>query len=346
MDDHKKKGFKVFLKDKRKKSYPKILSEFIKLWIVKKELPLYYFKYLYRKDITNVMDYLSRKEAQGISHSTKLHNRELMAIISNKFIFSIFCRNNDLAVPELISYNFESNFYFDGNAFEVADLKDMVGFFETVFNKTGKDRLFLKPFSLYGGKGTCMIKKSSLLKDLEDNYDNILNKDYIHEDVLVQHEDINKIHASCVNTIRFETYIDNVGTPHILSAFMRFGIGKNVIDNLHSGGVFVPVDLEKGCLKKSGLEHIRFGGRNFESHPESKYPFENFKIPFFEEACQLVMDGVKYLPDRYIGWDIAISTDGPVIIEANEHMNIFTADVAYGGYLKHPLFREIIKEIA
>lgn len=322
-----------------------MLSEVLKLWIVKKEFPLYYFKYLYRKDITNIMDYLSRKEAQSISKSKNLHNSELMRIISNKFIFSIFCRDNNLSVPELVSYNFHSKFFFNGIVFQVTSLDEMVVFFENVFKETGKDMLFLKPFSLYGGKGICMLKKSSLHKDLEHNCDKILNKEYIHEDVLVQHEEINKIHAGCVNTIRFETFIDNLGTPHILSAFMRFGIGNNVMDNLHAGGIFVSVDLEKGCLKKSGLEHIRFGGRNFEAHPESKYPFENFEIPFFKEACQLVMDGVKYLPDRYIGWDIAISKDGPVIIEANEHMNIFTADVAYGGYLRHPLYKEILKEI-
>lgn len=345
IDQDQKKGFLFFLKDKRKKNYLKILSEFLTLWVVKKEVPFYYFKYLYRKDVTNIKDYLGKKEQHKIKHSPNLHSKERMDIISNKLIFSIFCNRNKLRVSELVSYNFGSNFCFNGEVFKVSNYEELVSFYQNVFENTKHDKLFLKPFSLYGGKGACMIKKSTIALDLKDNAKDIIAQDYIHEEVLIQHEEINKIHASCVNTIRIETFIDRKEEIHILSAFMRFGIGDNVIDNLHSGGVFVPVDLEKGCLKEHGLEHIRFGGRNFSKHPESNYSFKEFKIPYFQEACKLVIEAVERLPDRYIGWDIAITENGPVIVEANEHMNVFTSDVAYGGYLKHPVFKEVMKEI-
>ncbi len=45
-----------------------------------------------------------------------------------------------------------------------------------------------------------------------------------------------------------------------------------------------------------------------------------------------------------IGWDVAISENGPLIIEGNDNNSLFMSDIAYGGYLKHPLFKEILEE--
>lgn len=42
------------------------------------------------------------------------------------------------------------------------------------------------------------------------------------------------------------------------------------------------------------------------------------KIPFWEEVSEIVTKAHCLIPNlRYIGWDIAITDDGPVIIEAN-----------------------------
>lgn len=341
---HQRDGLKVFLKDKRKKAYPKIIKEFLTLWMSKKELPLYYFKYLYRSDIANINDYLSTKEAGIIQKSPLLHRKEYMAIMSNKLVFSLFCKQNNIPTPELVSYNFGSFFYFGHKSYRVSNIEELVSFFERVFEGSNKERLFLKPFSLFGGRGACIIRKNQLREDLTKNADGLLNNDYIHEDVLVQHDDINKINPSCINTLRIETYIDIDQNIHIMNVFMRFGVGDNIVDNGHSGGIYVGVEGEKGTLKESAMEEAHFGGRDYHSHPNSDYPFKDFVVPFFKEACALVIKATEFLPDRYIGWDVAITNDGPVIIEANEYPDLFMSDTAYGGYLKNPLIKEILAE--
>lgn len=341
---HQKEGFLVFLKDKRKKPYSKIVSEFLTLWRLKKEMPLYYLKYLYRKDVTNIKDYLSTKEASKIQHSKNLHQEKYMGIMSNKLIFSLFCKKNGIPTPELVSYNFGASFFWEDTCAKVSDENDLVSFFRKVLEESTKERLFLKPFSMFGGRGACIIRKSNLVEDVAKNARNIMEGDYIHEDVLVQHEEINKINPSCINTIRIETYIDKEKEIHIMNAFMRFGVGDNIVDNGHSGGIYVGVDLDEGVLKGAALEEIHFGGRDYAEHPNSDYPFKGFAVPYFKEACELVIKATEFLPDRYIGWDVAITDYGPIIIEANEFPDLFMSDTAYGGYLKNPLIKEVLAE--
>ena len=47
---------------------------------------------------------------------------------------------------------------------------------------------------------------------------------------------------------------------------------------------------------------------------------------------------------RIIGWDVAISITGPIIVEGNSDYAIRVNDQAYGGYLAHPVLKEILDE--
>ena len=54
-------------------------------------------------------------------------------------------------------------------------------------------------------------------------------------------------------------------------------------------------------------------------NPLTGVEFEGFQVPFFEEAKQLALDAAACLPGiRIIGWDIAITPDGPEIVEVND----------------------------
>jgi hypothetical protein len=338
--------FLIFFKDKRKKSILKMLYESTYLWYSKKEVPFFYFKYLYRKNVPNFKDYVGTKEAHRINHSAKYHKSEHMSIISNKLTFSMFCSKNNLAIPKLISYNLDANFVFNGKLQLIENKEELLSFFEMVFDHCNEKLIFIKPLSLYGGIGCFKISKDNLIDDINNCADFVIGHGCVHEEVVQQHPEINKIHAGCINTIRVETFIDESGVTHILSAFMRFGVGKSFVDNTYSGGFYIGIDLESETLKAKGHQYMEYGGAEVFQHPDSQFVLEGFKIPFFKEVCELVLKGVDYIPDRYIGWDIAVTPNGPIIIEANEYPCIFTADIAYGGYLNHPLYKEIIAKVS
>ena len=60
--------------------------------------------------------------------------------------------------------------------------------------------------------------------------------------------------------------------------------------------------------------------------------FEGFRIPYWNEVRELVKNVHAKLPDiRSIGWDVAITPNGPVLIEGNDNWEIGGPQDMEGG---------------
>jgi hypothetical protein len=105
------------------------------------------------------------------------------------------------------------------------------------------------------------------------------------------------------------------------------------------------VHADTGKLQGVGRQDIVQGGKQFTKHPNSKIVLDGYQIPFFKEACQLAIKATNYLPNRIIGWDIAITNEGPIVVEGNEKPSLHITDVAYGGYLKNKYIKDVLKEL-
>ncbi len=56
----------------------------------------------------------------------------------------------------------------------------------------------------------------------------------------------------------------------------------------------------------------------FDHHPGTGARVTGRVVPFWRETAQLAVDAHRTLPGRvFIGWDIAITADGPKILEGN-----------------------------
>jgi Sugar-transfer associated ATP-grasp len=54
------------------------------------------------------------------------------------------------------------------------------------------------------------------------------------------------------------------------------------------------------------------------AHPETGLPFAGFRLPYWSDAMALVATAQRVFPElATLGWDIALTEDGPIIIEAN-----------------------------
>ncbi len=155
------------------------------------------------------------------------------------------------------------------------------------------------------------LKEKCLFKSLLDF------KLLLLEEPIMQHDSMNKLNPSCVNTIRLVTIMNKKGDVSFLASFIRIGNGVNVVDNFNSGGMTARVSLETGEIIEDAINKE---GTMFKNHPVTKTKIRGFKIPFFEEAKNMVVEAAKLSEHvRYVGWDVAITNNGPTLVEGNQY---------------------------
>lgn len=195
----------------------------------------------------------------------------------------------------------------------------------------GLESFFYKPIDGDSGVG---IKKYYLNNYIiEDLYEIIkTSKVGLLEETIQQHPKMMTLNPVAVSTIRF-TVLKNISGSKILFSSLRTSITKgSVIDNAGAGGCFANIDIEKGEIWKNAYsECIAFksftkdlkpliGKDGIEKHPLTGTKFVGFKIPYYNEAKEMVLevaDNINFFNRRLLGFDIAISKDGPLIVEVN-----------------------------
>ncbi len=168
----------------------------------------------------------------------------------------------------------------------------------------------------YDGTGGASVEKreASEITDRQAFYDHAVQNRIYLEELVKQHPDMNVLCPASVNTLRFMTYNDR-GTPVLLWTGLRVGNGVNPVDNFHSQGMGVKIDMDTGKLVGVAINKDNV---EFTAHPATGVVFEGFQIPCFQQAREMVMEAcLKSDKILMIGWDVAISENGPLIIEAN-----------------------------
>lgn len=153
------------------------------------------------------------------------------------------------------------------------------------------------------------------------------------EEVIPQHEEMAAIYPQSVNTCRIVTgYKD--GEAALFSCYALFGAGGARTSNGHSGGILVSID-ENGCLGEKGFRDLAWGGGVFKQHPDTGVEFAGHRVPFFKEALAIALKAHRFMPIfRSVGWDVAITPAGPIIIEGNPHWATVEHQIFRGGLRK------------
>ena len=174
--------------------------------------------------------------------------------------------------------------------------------------------IMVKPVDQSGGADVAKIVIDSKT-NVEKLYEVLKNtKQYLVEDYVRQHKEMNRLCKASVNTLRIVTVRKNNKTTVMLRA-IRIGNGIRDVDNFHSGGMYTLFD-ESGVITKPAMDRE---GKLYEVHPVSNVPIKGFKIPYYEEAIDMAMKASQKIPQvGLVGWDIAITDKGPVLIEGNE----------------------------
>lgn len=84
----------------------------------------------------------------------------------------------------------------------------------------------------------------------------------------------------------------------------------------------IGINFQNGLLKKYGFYKLKYGTK-VATHPDSKIIFGQTEAPRYKEAVEIALKAAQCLYGiRAIGWDIAITADGPIIIEGNDNWEI------------------------
>lgn len=330
---------KIVLSDKERKSILSILNDLKKL--KKKnsfgEMKFYVRTLMYKKDAGNINMYVNDSV---LSRILKLMTtQDNWFLLDNKIKFSEIMRELPIGTPLYLG-KIEKGFLYDnkGNSFAIKNKKDLLPVFDKLIQN--HNTVFIKSAERFGGKGVFMHNKTSAFNP--DKID--LQEDYLIEKGLIQHDALNKINPYCVNTLRVISLNRN-GEIKIPSCLLRMGVNESYKDNASSGGIFVNYDIEKNKLGEVATKFLNKGGASFYSHPGSNFIFKDQSLPYPNEVISIVTKATKMFPDRYIiGWDVAYTPEGPVIIEGNTAPCPAGMQIALRGLRNNKIYDGIYRE--
>ena len=153
----------------------------------------------------------------------------------------------------------------------------------------------------------------------EENVSRLYQEITAHSEVAIleqwieQHPALAEIYSEAINCLRIITVLKN-DKLHYLTGGITWGNGKKIA-NASASGIVSPVDFATGILAKPAAD---FHGHSYSRHPISGAMMVNFQVPFWKETLEMLECAARIIPQvGYVGWDIAITPTGPVIIEGN-----------------------------
>ena len=267
------------------------------------------------------VDYLNDHPVNEIRHGR--------CIIADKYYFYLFLNSFNIPTPKVLYYTRNKKLFYSFRGKEEGIGSILVNDMDA----------FAKPMGGQLGNGAFAIRiengliyvNGQLTTQVDDLVSTFTDTNYVIQERVIQHSQMSQLCSTAVNTIRLITVMTTNEDVIALRAGLRIGREGSNVDNCARGGVFVGIDLNSGKLLKRGIIKPPYGTTVFQ-HPDSKIVFDGFEIPFFKEALAMAKElHSKLYRIHSIGWDIAITPDGPMFIEGNSKWEVSGTQSAEGG---------------
>ncbi len=258
----------------------------------------------------------------------RLNPRLWECLVEDKAVFQAFCEHNGIAAP-MVYGTLRVGPGKEGRAKARDDWRALL---ERV-----PDELVVKPAQGVYGEGIALYHRTGdrwadeagralsgddMLARMLDpgRYDCFLAQERVHN-----HPDLAQVSGtSALQTVRLETVILEDGRVELFAPRLKLIGGNSPVDNYHggqTGNVIAVVALDSGVL---GPVYGPNGNGSLplpipiQHHPRTDRLLTGFRVPLWEETKRLLLEVAPlFLPLRTLGWDVAITPDRPVIIEAN-----------------------------
>ncbi|NMP36678.1 MAG: carboxylate--amine ligase [Clostridiales bacterium] len=242
--------------------------------------------------------------AQRETFMTRVKNKKLIMLLNDQSYSHVF--SNKAEFDEI----FKAYLHRGCLDMSKTDYNTFVKFMED------KEIVFAKPVKGESGKGIERLKKSDF-DSLSSMYDYASDEKFgLIEEQIVQHPALSAVYPNAINSYRIVTLVSD-GVAHCVYAAAKFGNGGKFVDNISSGGLCCPINIETGKLR--GPAHTRTLATP-DRHPDSGIVFEGYELPYVKEAVDMCLKAALEVEQiKYVGWDVFVAPDGPGIIEGNDY---------------------------
>lgn len=158
----------------------------------------------------------------------------------------------------------------------------------------------------------------------------------ILEEPIIQGSEMNRLNFSSVNTIRCITLVKNneIKIPY---CFAKIGREGAFIDNGAAGGILVGIDCENGVFATDGIDEF---GRKYVVHPDTGMKLKGFQVPEWKDMLEICKEmAEKKSSVKFIGWDMAYSNKGWVVVEGNNLSEAIGPQSTFGRGIKSDILQ-------
>jgi hypothetical protein len=156
---------------------------------------------------------------------------------------------------------------------------------------------------------------------------------------LENHPSIARFSARGLCTLRIVTYFTaKMGRPDCLFSCWRMPVGEAHVDNFAAGGIAAAVS-ESGHLSPAVGKNVSIG--TFTHHPTTDARIAGERLPHWREMVELALTAHEKVREPYfVGWDIALVDEGPLLLESNTNWGVDLAQMPHNRPLGETKFAE------
>lgn len=220
--------------------------------------------------------------------------------------------------------------------------------------------MFCKPTALESGLGAASLTAYDSASDsvtlLDGNcapverFAEMIARDfaggYLFQPRLAQHPQVAALCGDTISTVRVVTMVDG-GEPQHCYASWKIARPDAMADNSwRPGSISAAIDLSTGRVTRA-QSGLGLNGRLVPEHPGTGDPLIGMALPCWVDVLETTARAHRTFSDVHlIGWDVALTPSGPVLIEGNTLPNHLAYQISSGRGALGAEFAALARSVA
>ena len=278
--------------------------------------------------------FMGMRACKAVGHAANQHSH-WYACVNDKLVFNTLLAGYGLPVFATRGY-YHARFALPalGQMRKAADILEFLRSCQAypLFGKptAGSKSLGTVGIDAYDRASDCLVLADGRRVSATDVADEIAaayDTGYIFQERGQPHADVRALCGPAIATVRVYSFYTEKG-PRLFRACWKIPAGGNVADNFWRGNILAALDMETGAITRAiqgeGLKQVEL-----ETHPDTGARLIGTRVPGWEKLRALVLLGAEIFDTMpLLGWDVAPTVNGPVLVEANNTPDFRMAQMA------------------